>query len=76
MEAELTFEQLYADLGAAHSETLPEQYFTIAQFGRDTGLSRYLANKRLEGYVEEGKMATRLAAVNGRSMRIWWFICN
>ena len=74
METELTFEQLYTDLVAAHSETLPEKYFTLAQFINDTGLSRYRSGVKLNEYVKSGKMATRLAAVNGRSLRIWWFV--
>ena len=71
---ELTFEQLYADLVAAHTETIPERYFTLAQFRKDTGLSIWMANRRLAGRVDSGELGTQLADVNGRSMRIWWFL--
>ena len=74
METELTFEQLYSDLVAAHTETLPERYFTLGQFRNDTGLSYWLARKKLAAYVESGKIETRTATVNGHNVRIWWFI--
>jgi len=71
---ELTFDQLYADLVAASSETMPERYFTLTQFCTDTGLKTWAAKKRLAEYVENGKMATRPAVVNGHRMLIWWFL--
>ena len=70
----MTFEQLYADLVAAHTDAMPERYFTLSQFRADTGLSIWVANKRLAAMVDNGELGTRPADVNGRSMRIWWFV--
>jgi hypothetical protein len=69
----LTFEELYADLVAANTETLPDDYITLAKFRRDTGLTERIATKRLTERVEAGQMQTRLALVDGRRVRIWWF---
>ena len=73
MEAELTFEQLYSDLIAAHTETLPEQYFTLSEFRADAGLSMWVAKDRLKKRVASGELSTKLAAVDGCHLRIWWF---
>ena len=74
MEADLTFEQLYVDLISAQSEILPEQYFTLAEFRTDTGFSDWIAKDRLRKSVETGKLKSRLATINGRHLRIWWFV--
>ena len=73
MDTELTFEQLYADLIAAQAETLPEQYFTLADFRTDTGFSMWVAKDRLKKLVENGKLRTKCANVDGTYTRIWWF---
>ncbi len=73
METGLSFEELYRDLVAAHTETLPEHYITLAQFCKDTGLTERVATRRLNDGVEAGKMQSRLALVEGRWIRIWWF---
>lgn len=73
MEAELTFDDLYADLVAAHTETLPPSYFTLAQFCDDAGLTERVGGNRLKALVDAGKLGTRLASVDGRRVRIWWF---
>lgn len=69
----LSFDELYADLVAANTETLPEQYITLAQFRVDAGLTERVATKRLNDLVETGELNTRLASVDGRRVRIWWF---
>lgn len=76
MAAELSFAELYADLVAAHTEILPEHYVTLVQFRRDTGLTARVAATRLNDAVEAGRMCTRLATINGRRVRIWWFACS
>ena len=73
MAPELSFDELYADLVAAHTETLPEHYVTLAQFRRDTGLTERVATTRLMAAVEAGTMHSRLASIAGRRVRIWWF---
>jgi hypothetical protein len=69
----LSFDDLYADLVAANTETLPDDYITLAKFRHDTGLTERVATKRLTEQVEAGAMQTRLALVDGRRVRIWWF---
>lgn len=73
MEASLSFDDLYADLVAANTETLPESYFTLAQFCADAELTERVGGKRLARLVDEGRLGTRLASVDGRRVRIWWF---
>jgi hypothetical protein len=73
VEAELTFDDLYADLVAANTETLPDRYITLAQFREDAGLTERVATKRLQDRVKAGELDTRIAVVDGRRVRIWWF---
>lgn len=73
MDGGLTYEDLYADLIDAQRDALPELYFTLNQFIKDTGLSYWVARKRLASRVENGSLGTRLANINGHSQRIWWF---
>jgi len=69
----LSFDELYADLVAANTETLPDDYFTLAQFCADAGMTERVATKRLNDLVETGELNTRLASADGRRVRIWWF---
>ena len=73
MDTELTFEQLYADLITAHTETLPEKYFTLAQFRIDAGLTAWMAKDRLDKRVKSGELQTKCATIDGSYSRIWWF---
>jgi len=70
---ELTFADLYADLVVAQSARLPEGYFTLSKFCNDTGLTPWVAKKRLGTLTESGALDTRLACVDGNHQRIWWF---
>ena len=74
MDTELTFEELYNDLITASREELPDKYFTMKQFCADTEFSTWVARKHLEEQVDNGKLGTKTANVNGNYTRIWWFV--
>ena len=73
METDLTFEEHYADMVAASTRTLPEQYFTVGEYSRDTGLPERTAYKRLAEKVEAGALEARMVVVDGHLTRAFWF---
>jgi response regulator of citrate/malate metabolism len=70
---ELTYSQLYADLIAASSNTLPDNHFTVRQFAQDAGLSDWTARDRLRKLVREKKLNSRRVNVDGNSIMAYWF---
>ena len=69
----LSFEQLYEDLVDAMANVLPNEYFTLARFKEDTGMSDATARRHLNTQVESGELETMLANVDGCQQRIYWF---
>ena len=76
MERELTYTDLYADLIKAQTISLPENYFTLSQFCKDTGLTGWIARKALTTRVESGELDTMCTGIDGHYQRIWWFSEN
>ena len=69
----LTYDELYADLCAADTQSLPEQFFTIKQHAKKIGMGRQAAERRLAKRLEAGELETKMALLNGRHTRIYWF---
>lgn len=73
MDTKLTFEELYADLVAASTHTLPENYFTVQQYALDTGMPKRTALDKLKGLAEQGKLESLKVVLNGHETWIFWF---
>ena len=69
----LTWKELYADLVAANTHTLPEHYFTGKQYAEDIGLSRGVADRLLARKVSDGVLECKRALIDGHHQHIYWF---
>ena len=73
MENKLTYAEMYADLIRAQTVSLPENYFTLSRFCKDTSLTGWVARKVLAERVESGELDTMCTGIDGHYQRIWWF---
>ena len=69
----LTHDELLADLVKANTTTVPEKYFTVAEFAKKIGKGRCAAERALRLRVMAGELETKLALVNGHHTHIYWF---
>jgi hypothetical protein len=72
---DLTFAQMFDDLtAAARQRPLPAEYFTLAQFCDRSGLKDRAARQYLQTEVDAGKLRTDIYNLDGRRVRLWWFV--
>ena len=69
----LTWKELYADLVAANTQTLPENYFSCRQYAEDVKMSVGAAGRILARLVEAGTLETKKVLVDGHHQHIYWF---
>lgn len=63
----------YRDLVKACKRDIPEGAFTRQQFRKDTGMTETTSWRLLNEMVEAGVLESRLATVEGKSRRLYWF---